>query len=223
MKENNKRNKFAAVLITALTVLFTIMVVTFDVQAIGPNGTSVGFASINKVFADLFAYNENFDKISDVIMYFSFLLVLAAVFMGVVELVKRKSLFKVDSEIIVYGVVLVILVILKVAFDKIALNYRPVLVPGETELEASFPSTHAMISTALFAGFCMVINPYLKDKKIKTTVNALIGILIALEVVCRVIAGVHWLTDIIGGLLFAFTLAVAMKAVIGIIDSKKKN
>ncbi len=212
---STKRDFKKAVVILAVTILFSILTCLVDRKPIGPDGTSVGFSSINGLFAGSFGYNPVMDALSDIAMYLAFLVVAAFAFIGLMQLIKGKSLSRVDKTIIGLGVLYVVVAVLYVAFDKIPINYRPIIPPGETELETSFPSTHTLvICTVLGSGIVAVKRLFKNEMTVRVLKIAFVAIM-AIGVCARIFAGVHWLTDIVAGLLFSVTLVSLYTAWIG--------
>ena len=210
-----KRDFKKPVVMLFVTILFSVLTYVVDRKPIGYDGTSVGFSSINGLFAGSFGYNPVMDTLSDIAMYLSFLVVAAFAFIGVMELIKRKSLSKVDKVIIGLGILYVIVAVLYVAFDKIPINYRPILPPGDTEIETSFPSTHTLvICTVLGSGIVAAKRLFKNEMTVRVLKIAFIAIM-AIGVCARLFAGVHWLTDIVAGLLFSVTLVSLYTAWIG--------
>ena len=210
-----KRDFKKTVVMLVVTILFSVLTYVVDRKPIGYDGTSVGFSSINGLFAGSFGYNPVMDTLSDVAMYLSFLVVAAFAFIGVMQLIKGKSLSKVDKVIIGLGILYVIVAVLYVAFDKIPINYRPILPPGDTEIETSFPSTHTLvICTVLGSGIVAVKRLFKNEMTVRVLKIAFIAIM-AIGVCARLFAGVHWLTDIVAGLLFSVTLVSLYTAWIG--------
>jgi len=210
-----KRDFKRPLVMLVVTILFSVLTFVVDRKPIGYDGTSVGFSSINGLFAGSFGYNPVMDTLSDIAMYLSFLVVTAFAFIGVMQLIKGKSLSKVDKAIIGLGILYVIVAVLYVAFDKIPINYRPILQPGETELETSFPSTHTLvICTVLGSGIVAAKRLFKNEMTVRVLKIAFIAIM-AIGVCARLFAGVHWLTDIVAGLLFSVTLVSLYTAWIG--------
>ncbi len=210
-----KRDFKRPLVMLVVTILFSVLTFVVDRKPIGYDGTSVGFSSINGLFAGSFGYNPVMDTLSDIAMYLSFLVVVAFAFIGVMQLIKGKSLSKVDKAIIGLGILYVIVAVLYVAFDKIPINYRPILQPGETEIETSFPSTHTLvICTVLGSGIVAAKRLFKNEMMVRVLKIAFIAIM-AIGVCARLFAGVHWLTDIVAGLLFSVTLVSLYTAWIG--------
>lgn len=210
-----KRDFKRPLVMLVVTLLFSVLTFVVDRKPIGYDGTSVGFSSINGLFAGSFGYNPVMDTLSDIAMYLSFLVVAAFAFIGVMQLIRGKSLSKVDKTIIGLGILYVVVAVLYVAFDKIPINYRPILQPGETELETSFPSTHTLvICTVLGSGIVAAKRLFKNEMTVRVLKIAFIAIM-AIGVCARLFAGVHWLTDIVAGLLFSVTLVSLYTAWIG--------
>ncbi len=210
-----KRDFKRPLVMLVVTILFSVLTFVVDRKPIGYDGTSVGFSSINGLFAGSFGYNPVMDTLSDIAMYLSFLVVAAFAFFGVMQLIRGKSLSRVDKVIIGLGILYVIVAVLYVAFDKIPINYRPILQPGETELETSFPSTHTLvICTVLGSGIVAAKRLFKNEMTVRVLKIAFIAIM-AIGVCARLFAGVHWLTDIVAGLLFSVTLVSLYTAWIG--------
>jgi len=118
--------------------VFTVLVKVVDVEQIGPNQTSVGFATINKFIFDLIGENKIWYNITDLLDIIPIFLVMAYAFIGFMQLIKRKSILKVDKEIITLGLFYIVVISLYVFFEKFIINYRPVLMDGLILLHCSY-------------------------------------------------------------------------------------
>lgn len=212
-----RRNIIISIVLIILSVLFTVLVKNVDVKPIGPNESMVGFADINKLFHNLIGSNMTIYKITEVLGYIPIVMALVYVFIGFKQLIKRKSLLKVDKEIYVLALFYVLVVGVYVFFEKFIINYRPILIDGL--LEASYPSSHTLMSICL-CGSSIIINKKLFKNKFGDIENVLSGILILLIVIGRIISGVHWFTDILGGIIISSTLLVIFYSIISSIKPK---
>lgn len=204
MKKINK-NFIIGLTFLIVFVLFTILVKFVDVEAVGPLGSEVGFSHINHDFFEFCGHSKVWDYVSDAMIVVSLLVVLAFVVLGVVQLVKRKSLKKVDSNILILGVFYMLLAIVYLFFEVVVINYRPVLVEGT--LKASYPSTHTMLSLFIIASAEIQLHKfYSVNKKLLLSADIISSFLLFLIVVSRVLSGVHWLTDILGAILIELAL-----------------
>lgn len=220
MKKSTKLYFIFAGLLTALFAVFTVLLKFVDVAAVGPEGSAVGFATVNKAFHDYTGVQDFFYGISEITGVVG--LCTAGVFalIGLIEMISRKSLFKVDSGILVLGGLYVVLGILYLAFDKIVINYRPILEDGV--LEASYPSSHTMLAIAIYTTGIVMFNELLEGSKIRFLAWGGLGILMVLTLVGRLLSGYHWLTDIVGGVLLSVALVFWFLAVRGRIHEKEE-
>ena len=193
-------------------IIFTILVKVIDVQALGAQGSLIGFASLNLSVNQLLGTNHFCYLITQL---FGILAILAAALfavMGFVQLIKRRSLLKVDHEILMAGIVYAIVIILYVLFEKLAINYRPVIL--EDGLEASYPSTHTMLILTILGTALPLAGRYISNPKIALLAKLLCIVIMWLTVVCRLLSGVHWFTDIIGGVLISLCLISLFKSLL---------
>ena len=205
---SKKGNIIISVFLTILFVVYTLLVKCLDVKSIGPNNSEVGFSSLNDAFRNLVGNNMTIYKISELFGYAILLLVLLFGVIGLTELIKRKSLKKVDREIIILGCFYVLVGIVYVLFEKIVINYRPVLMDGV--LEASYPSSHTILSLCVGISALMISKKYIPNKFAKLF-NICVILLMSVVLLGRIISGVHWISDIIGGLLISITLLMYFK------------
>ena len=185
-----------------LFLIYTDLVCIIDVQPIGPTSTTVGFANLNQLFVRHIGVHAIFYTITDFMAILSFLVVFTFALLGLIQLIKRKSFFKVDGEIVMMGVMYVLVGIFYLVFEKVVINYRPVLIDGV--LEASYPSSHTVLAVTVVWSALIEANRLLKNKKSAgIAVKVIGGVVIAITVVGRVLSGVHWFTDILGGILLS--------------------
>ncbi len=197
------------VLFAGLIVLLGI----YDVAAIGPAGTKVGFSHINQLVHSLTGVNMIWYEITDYIGYGAIAICGMFALAGFIQMIKRRSLLKVDREIWALGGLFAAVIGCYVLFEKFIVNYRPIIMPGETAPEASFPSSHTMLIMTVMIAVMIV-----SDKYFGNLFGAFIRVLCFLTTLVtvggRLWCGVHWLTDIIGGILLSATLLFLFAAVV---------
>jgi len=190
-------------------ILFLVMVFlvkNVDVAAIGPEGTSIGLSHINKEFNEFTGVNYNIYQNTEIIGLISFVCCGFFGANGIIQLIKRKNVFKVDRDLIALGVLYFLILGIYVFFEKVIINYRPVIMPGETELEASFPSSHTIMSIVVWGSGFLTFPKYIKQElllRISRVVSMTMLILIVIE---RMVCGCHWFTDIIAGVFLSACL-----------------
>ena len=191
----------------AIAIIYTLLVKYIYVQAIGPNDYLVGFATINNFMFNLTGVNMLW---YDITYWWGFVpLFIAFIYaiIGFIQMIKRRSILKVDKEILGLGVYYIIVIGLYIFFETYVINYRPILMDGI--LEASYPSSHTLLSVCI-CGSSLIINKYLfKNKNFFKAENIISILSILVIVIGRFISGVHWFTDIIGAILISIALLKA--------------
>lgn len=127
--------------------------------------------------------------------------------LGLIQLIKRRSLFKVDRDILILGGFYIITMAAYVFFEMFTVNYRPVLINGL--LEASYPSSTTLLVMCVMPTAIMQLNYRIKNSIAVKLIDAGIILFTAFMVIGRLVSGVHWFTDIVGGLLLSATLVMA--------------
>ena len=202
MKSLKKSYAIDSVLYLLVCAAFTVAVRVVDTAPIGYNGGTVGFSFINDYFQKLFPFNQTFYTATQLLGYFALAVAAAFGVFGIVQLIKRKSLLAVDGDIIALGVFYVLVLITYAVFTKIPVNYRPVVIDAAEGLETSFPSSHTMLAVCVFITAGTQIKKRIKGR-IGAVLSVICAVLTVFMIVGRIISGVHWFTDILGGILYS--------------------
>lgn len=195
-----------------LFLLWTIAIQFIDVQAVGPQGSSVGFATFNMFFHNLTGVHMTIYTITDWLGLVPIFIVLVFGMIGFVQLIKRRSLWKVDIDILVLGCFYVLVIAAYIIFEIAAVNYRPILIEGY--LEASYPSSTTLLVMCVIPIAIMQLQARMKNGYTKNIIVCILWIFTAFMVIGRLISGVHWFTDIIGGATLSASLIVLYNSVI---------
>ena len=213
MKKENQRNICIAACILLAFLLWTVAIQFVDVQTIGPLESSVGFATINQFVHNLTGVHMVLYTITDWLGLVPLTFVMGFALLGLIQWIKRKRLLKVDYNILILGGFYIIMMAVYVLFEMLVVNYRPVLIGGI--LEGSYPSSTTMLVMCVMLTAIMQFNARIKNNVLKRFVSSAIIAFIVFMVICRLVSGVHWFTDIIGGALLSTGLVQMYRAIIG--------
>ena len=199
----------------AVFVLWTVLVCFVDVRAIGPQESSVGFATLNGYIHDLTGVNMRLYVITDWLGLVPIGVAFGFAVLGLVQWIKRKSLLKVDRSILTLGGFYIVVMAAYILFEIVVINYRPTLIGGY--LEASYPSSTTMLVMCVMPTAMMQFSKRIKNDLFRRCVMFIIIAFIVFMVIGRLVSGVHWISDIIGGALFS-TSVVLMYYSIGMVQ-----
>ena len=211
MKIKRKNQIITGIAFVVVFAVWTLMVKKVDVQSVGVNGTDIGFASLNSWFHSLTGVNMTLYKITDWLGLVPLFVCMMFGAVGFYQLIKRKSLIKVDFDIVVSGVYYVIVIMSYLIFEMIPVNYRPILINGIAE--ASYPSSTTLLVMTVMPTFVSLTNCRIKNIKAKKIIRDATAVFCLFMVTGRLLSGVHWLTDIIGSILLSTGLLCFYKAV----------
>ena len=216
MNKKSKKNFMIAGGLLFVFILFTVAVMKVDVAAIGPKDSLVGLSKINDFMFKKLGTHPIWDMITEVLFVTAFLIVLLFGVIGIKQLIERKSLWKVDHGILLLAVFYVFLAAFYELFEVAVVNYRPILEDGE--LAASFPSSHTMLICSIVGSAMVLVYRMLTNKVVRNAVEIIGGIILILAVMGRLLAGVHWFTDILGGVLLSAALVMFYDASVVYMD-----
>ena len=205
MKRMRKGLKTSVILLTAF-VLWTVAICFVDVQTIGPKGSSVGFASLNRFFHNLTGVHLGLYNLTDWLGFVPIFVCMGFGILGLMQWIKRKKLAKVDSSLLVLGGFYIAVMAVYFFFETVVINYRPVLIGGY--LEVSYPSSTTLLVMCVMPTAMMQWGARIKSKILRRCLLLITALFIAFMVIGRLISGVHWLTDIIGGALISSALVM---------------
>ena len=196
------------------------MVKYIGVAPVGPENSKVGFATLNKAISDNLPYNDLMYNLSEVLGYVAILTVGIFGLFGIMQLFIKKGFTKVDKDLYILCGLYACALLTYIVFEKVIINYRPVILEGE--LEASYPSSHTMLAVTFMMAAIQQFSMRLKKEKSRQMVLiacALVGIGV---IITRIISGVHWITDIIGSVLVSLAWFMLYLGMIATIYPDKK-
>lgn len=194
--------KYYLIVCATLLVAFLALwccVVFVDVQRVGANDTTLGLASVNLAVFLLLGQDATWDYVTDWLTVVCILVGASVGAKAFFQAVMRKSVKKVDTELyVVLGCYLLALAFVAL-FEIVPVNYRPLLAQGN--LQASFPSTHALICI-VSVGETLFTATFRKCRKpLQLTICALFALCCVAVCLGRLLAGAHWLTDVVASVL----------------------
>ena len=214
MKKESQRNFYIAICMLVAFLLWTVAIQFVDMQEIGPRESTVGFATINRFVHTLTGVHMYLYTITDWLGLVPLMFVMGFATLGLVQWIKRKHLLKVDYSILVLGGFYIVVMAVYVLFEMFVVNYRPVLINGC--LETSYPSSTTMLVMCVMPTAIMQFNARIKNDILKRCVSSTIIAFIVFMVIGRLISGVHWFTDIVGGALVSAGLVLMYRSVSGL-------
>ncbi len=218
-----KKRMITAAALTLAAIVFCIAVLTVDRAAIGPQGTAVGFSHVNKAVFDGIGVNVFWYKLTQALGILALAVGAAFAILGLCQLIKGRSLKAVDGRIWLLGGLYAVLAAVYVFFEKAVVNYRPVIMQGSDSVEASFPSSQTVLICVIAASAFIMLGYYIRNKKLAKLLRAVCAVIIAAAVVGRLLSGVHWFTDIFGGILISAALVAWFYALLPITDYKGEH
>ena len=216
-----KRILFAGACLITAFVLWTAMIMSVDVQNVGQRGTAVGFAVFNTWFHELTGVHMRLYTVTDWLGLVPVAVCMCFAVLGLIQLIRRRSLFRVDIDIILLGAYYILVISGYLIFEMIPINYRPVLIDGI--LEASYPSSTTLLVLSVMPTLILQTERRIKNKTVRYSIYAFAVIFSVFMVTGRLIAGVHWATDITGSVLLSFGLFEFYHASVLFTDKRKEN
>ena len=199
--KKGSRNLCTGFALLALFAIWTLLIQTVDVQPVGASDTNIGLATFNCRFHRFTGVHMWIYTLTDWLGLVPIVVCLLFGTVGLVQLCKRKSLLKVDKDLLLLGVYYVIVILCYLAFEMLPINYRPILIEGR--LEASYPSSTTLLVLSVMPTLIVQTKRRLKQKHIKQAITLLTMLFSISMVVGRLIAGVHWVSDIVGAILLS--------------------
>ena len=227
-----KTNYLLSFILLVIAVVFTVLVAKVDVKTVTVKPidgvtqaetltTEVGFSTLNQSVSDKIGFNNTFYKISKYAGYLAFVFIAFYGFTGLIELLQKKSLKGVNKALYILAAFYVCVAIVYVLFEVVVINNRPVDM-GEG-LEASFPSSHTMLALCV-CGSSLIVSKYIiKKDNFRKCLNLISWIVMLLVICTRTLSGVHWISDIFGGILISVFMLSVFANVIKSLDKTEKQ
>lgn len=217
---NGRNNDLeAGIALLAAFALWTALVQCVDVQPVGQNGTDIGFAAFNTWFHGLTGVHMGIYTATDWLGLVPIAVCMCFGALGAVQLVKRRSLLKVNADLLLLGAYYIVVILCYLLFEMIPINYRPVPIDGI--MEASYPSSTTLLVLSVMPTLRFQVDRRAKGPLPKAAANAFVVAFSTIMVLGRLVAGVHWVTDIVGSVLLAAGLFMIYRAAVAFADRKR--
>lgn len=216
MKKNEKNTLITGTIMLILFAVWTVLIQTVDVQAVGQNGTDIGFAGLNVWFHKTTGVHMWVYTVTDWLGLVPIFICMIFGVVGLVQLIKRRSLLKVDKDIILIGIYYILVIFGYLIFEMIPINYRPILIEGR--MEASYPSSTTLLVMSVMPTFAFQVHRRIRNTKVRYGIYAFTVLFTAFMVVGRTVAGVHWLTDIAGSVMLSSGLYLIYQGAVQLTD-----
>lgn len=218
MKRNGKRELIWGLALLLAFLVWTALVRTVDVLPLGAGGTNIGFAAFNVWFFNRTGVHMALYTLTDWLGLVPIFVCFAFGGIGLCQLINRKSFLKVDRDILWLGAYYIVVIFGYLIFEMIPVNYRPILINGH--LEASYPSSTTLLVLCVMLSLLFQAKRRMKNEAAKQAVCLFAGAFSVLMVAGRLVAGVHWFSDIFGGVLLSFGLFYLYKGAVLTFDEK---
>ena len=221
MKEKRERDLLTGIGLLCAFLLWTILIQFIDVQAAGPNGAKIGLASFNIWFHRLTGVHMMLYTITDWLGLVPIFICLCFGALGIVQLIKRRSLLRVDTDLILLGVYYVLVIFCYLIFEMIPINYRPILIEGR--IEASYPSSTTLLVLCVMPTLKFQVDRRSENAVVRKASAISVMVFSTFMVIGRLVSGVHWATDIAASILLSAGLFMAYRSAVLFTDGKRAN
>ena len=215
-----KKGFFIGISSLAIFTVWTLLLQCIDVQTAGVNGSAIGFAAANVRFHQLTGVHTSLYVVTDWLGLLPLLICLLFGGVGFVQLIRRRHFLAVDKDILLLGIYYIVIIFAYLFFEMVPINYRPILIDGV--MEASYPSSTTLLVLGVMPTVIFQIHRRAKRKSLQIIVDVLTAAFSLFMVIGRLIAGVHWWTDIVGAVWLSTGLFLLYLSAVGSADAKKR-
>ena len=193
--------------------LWTAIVCCVDVRPAGPEGSAVGLAGVNLWFHGLTGVHMGLYVLTDWLGLIPLATAAGFGMLGLFQWIRRRHLKFVDRSLILLGIFYAAVIGSFVLFELFPVNYRPVLIEGA--MEASYPSSTTLLVLCVMPTALMQLRWRIRNPLFRRFICVAITAFMAFMVLGRLLSGVHWVTDIIGGILLSAGLVTMYGSIAG--------
>ena len=189
-------------LLFALFIIFTLTVKTVDPAPVGWAGEIIGFSKVNRTMHDMFSYNDGAYQFTKTLGYICLMVVAVNGLYAAVDFFRQRgSIRLMDRKNVITRVFYVVVGLFYVLFEIVVINNRPIAA------EASYPSSHTMLALCVLYSEFVLLGFRSERYGFAASILRVFCIIAMISmVVFRFLSGVHWFTDICGGVLLSLSL-----------------
>ena len=188
--------------------------------AIAPNtSTETGLSTLNLWFHSMTGVHLELYVITDWLGLVPVGMCLVFGCIGLYQLITRRSLLKVDHDLILLGFYYLLVIICYGVFEMIPINYRPILIEGR--LEASYPSSTTLLVLCVMPTVVFQSRRRIHHRITIHMIKIMTALFSVMMVMYRLISGVHWLSDIVGACLLSYSLYSLYRGAVEYCDKKE--
>ena len=213
-----RKELLTGVAFLAAFALWTGLVQCVDVQPVGQNDTDIGFATFNVWFHGLTGVHMGIYTVTDWLGLVPIAVCLCFGALGAVQLVQRRSLLRVDADLLLLGTYYIVVILCYLVFEMIPINYRPIPIDGI--MEASYPSSTTLLVLSVMPTLKFQVDRRAESPRARIAATVFVVVFSAFMVLGRLVAGVHWATDIAGAVLLAAGLFMLYRSAVAFADRK---
>lgn len=211
----NKDSGFRTLLVLAVVLFvafaaFTYLVRTYDVAPVGYNGAEVGFSKLNAATHEMFPGDDGSYELTKILGYICLIAVAVNGLEAAIDFFRNKGrISRMHKRNVITCIYYVVVGGFYVLFEFVVINTRPI------SAEASYPSSHTMLALCvLYSVFVLLGFSSWRYKFMASILRVICVVAMISMVVFRFLSGVHWLTDICGGILLSLSLMCLYRACI---------
>ena len=220
MENKGKKYLVAGMALLVSFGLWTALILTVDVQPVGQSGTNIGFAAVNVWFHHLTGVHMGVYTLTDWLGLVPVLICVCFGVLGLSQWIRRKSLKRVDPDIVLLGGYYILVIFGYLIFEMIPINYRPIPINGA--MEASYPSSTTLLVLSVMPTLKFQIDRRASGMTAKVLATVFVTLFSAFMVLGRLVSGVHWLTDIVGAVFLSAGLYLLYCASVARLDESGK-
>lgn len=221
-KKRGRAELIAAAVLFLLFLLLILALKTVDLQRNAPEFPPVGLAGLNFAARRLFGMlNPTWSRITDLLGVIVLITAGGFACLGFFQLFTRKSLRKVDTDLYLLAALYILTAMFYLFFEICVVNFRPVHI--NRKLEPSFPSSHTLLAISVMGSAIFQFKRRLRSRTARAIIIPVCAGILFMTVLGRALSGLHWFTDILGGILLGSALCLLYTGTVRLLCPQQKK